>query len=268
MSDPYSFGPCTTWEPIWSCRVGDLTAEEVAVTGVALAAASEILYHLTAQRFDGCEITLRPCRSGCLDSSFLGTWWEYRTYPRPYRYDGAWYNLACGMCSGGCSCVAFDETTLPGVVSSVTQVKLNGTVLTPNVDYRLDDYRKLVRLNGLWPYCQNLLAADTEDDTWSVTAVFGEPLPVIGKMAVGELALEIVRYLTCSDECQLPNGVVDVSRQGISMTIQNVGELFNTGFINLRMCDLFIKTANPHHLQARSAIYNLDSPDFRIPGTA
>jgi hypothetical protein len=154
-------------------------------------------------------------------------------------------------------------------VVEITEVKLDGVVLTKNVDYRIDDYRKLVRLNGvLWPFCQNMNLADTEVGTWSVTANYGEIVPILGRMAVGELATEIVKFLTCDDSCALPQGVVDVSRQGISMTIANISELFNTGFIQLRMCDLFIKTANPNHMQARAAVYDLDSPDFRAWGTS
>jgi len=51
------------------------------------------------------------------------------------------------------------------------------------------------------------------------------------------------------------------------MTIANVADLFNTGFIQLRMCDLLIKTANPHHLDARSTVYDLDGPQHRAWGT-
>jgi hypothetical protein len=163
--------------------------------------------------------------------------------------------------------VALEETTFPGPIYDVTEVKLDGVVLTKNVDYRVDDYRKLVRLGGnLWPFCQDMNLDDTEANTWSVTALYGEPVPALGQLAVGELASEFVRYLLCL-ECQLPQGVVDISRQGTSMTVANISDLYNTGFIQLRMCDLFIKTANPHHLQARAAVYDLDGSQHRAVGT-
>jgi hypothetical protein len=268
--EPYQFGPCTPWDPIWQtgeCSVLLLTGAEE-VTGVAVEVASEILYHLTAQRFGTCEVTLRPCRRSCYDSFIGAGWWEYGSYPRPYWYAGTWYNLACGMCGDNCSCVGMDETVLPGPVDFVTSVKLDGVTLTKGVNYRIDDYRKLVRIDGeLWPFCQDLTKPDTEVGTWSATIGYGEPPPALGRMAVGELAGEIVKYLLCG-ECQLPQGVVDISRQGVSMTIANISDLFNTGFIQLRMCDLFIKTANPNHLQARSYVYDLDSPQPRATGTA
>jgi hypothetical protein len=51
------------------------------------------------------------------------------------------------------------------------------------------------------------------------------------------------------------------------MTVGAISEILKNGFIQLRWCDLFISTANPHHLQVRSAIIDLDSPDFRVVGT-
>lgn len=265
----YKFGPCEPWEPIWNCNISAIVGAP-AVTGNAVQAASEILYQLTAQRFGLCNVKLRPCRQSCYGNFPWWEWWQYGTYPQPYWWNGTWYNLACNSCpSNSCSCVGLDETLLPGPVVEITEVKLDGVVLTKNVDYRIDDYRKLVRLNGvLWPFCQNMNLADTEVGTWSVTANYGEIVPVLGRMAVGELATEIVKFLVCDNTCALPQGVVDVSRQGVSMTIANISELFKTGFIQLRMCDLFIKTANPNHLQARAAVYDLDSPDFRAWGTS
>lgn len=270
VEDLYQFGPCEPWDAIWQggeCSVL-LQTGAAAVTGAAVQAASEILYHLTAQRFGLCTVTLRPCRQGCNDGFPWHLWWEYGTYPQPYWWAGTWYNLVCGTCGGGCSCVGLDETTLPGPVHSILSVKLDGVTLTSGVDYRVDNYNKLVRMPGgtLWPFCQDMNLPDTKVGTWSVTAQYGEPVPTLGKLAVGELAAEIAKYLLCQD-CQLPQGVVDISRQGISMTIANVADLFNTGFIQLRMCDLFIKTANPNHQKARSYVYDLDSPQPRAWGT-
>lgn len=271
MADTYSWGPCQAWTPTWpggECNVL-LETGAAAVSGVAVAAASEILYHLTAQRFSVCEVKLRPCRQTCWPDFRWGSWWQFGTYPQPYWWNGTWYNLACGQCpDDSCSCVALEQVTLPGPVFGITEVKVDGVILTPDTDYRVDDYRKLVRLGGnLWPFCQDMNLPDTELSTWSVTAQYGEPVPTLGSLAVGELAAEIIKYLLCLD-CQLPQGVVDISRQGISMTVANIAELFNTGFIQLRMCDLFIKTANPNHLRARSQVYDLDGPQHRAWGTS
>ena len=269
----YTFGPCEPWDPIWprgECAE-ILETASAEVTGQAIEIASEILFHLTAQRFSLCTVVLRPCRQSCYNTFPWFQWWQYGVYPQPYWWNGTWYNLTCGNCpaESSCSCPGLSETTLPGPIASVTEVKVDGVVLTPGVDYRVDDYRKLVRLGGeIWPFCQNMNLADTEVGTWSTTVTYGEVVPAIGRLAVGELGLEVVKYLLCDGDCALPQGVIDISRQGVSMSIANISELFNTGFIQLRMCDLFIKTANPNHLQARSAVYDLDSPSYRAVGTA
>lgn len=266
----YTFGPCAPWDPVWNCNISLITGA-AEVTGAAVQAASEILYQLTAQRFGLCNVKLRPCRKSCWGGSFpWSSWWQYGTYPQPYWWNGTWYNLSCNACpDNSCSCTALDETELPGPVHGISEVKLNGVVLTEGVDYRVDDYRKLVRLGGdPWPYCQDLRLPDTEDNTWSVTVEFGEVVPMIGRMAVGELALEFVKYLLCDDTCQFPYGVIDVSRQGISATVQNAADLIKEGLLNLRMCNLFIQASNPERLTARAAVYDLDAPSFRAVGTA
>ena len=51
------FGPCSDWPVQWTCDVSTLNP---AVTGVAVASATETLWALTGQRFGLCEVTLRP----------------------------------------------------------------------------------------------------------------------------------------------------------------------------------------------------------------
>lgn len=263
--DTYQFGPCEPWTPIWGCDGPPVSG---ALLDASVAMASEVLYHLTAQRFGTCRVTLRPCRRSCYGGVWpYRDWWEYGTYPTPVLYAGTWYNITCGSCGDSCSCTPVYETVLPGPVASVVEVKVDGVALVNGTDYRVDDYRKLVRLGGSdWPFCQDMNLADTEVGTWSATVDYGEPVPVSGQLAVGELAGEIHKYL-CGEDCALPRGVVDISRQGVSMTLARISDLFNTGFIDLPLSDLFIKIANPNHAKARSFVYDLDGPTYRAVGT-
>ena len=89
----YKFGPCEPWDPIWNCNISLLTGA-AEVTGVAIQAASEILYQLSAQRFGLCSVKLRPCRKSCQGGFPWWSWWEYGSYPQPYWWNGTWYNLA------------------------------------------------------------------------------------------------------------------------------------------------------------------------------
>lgn len=269
---PVDTGPCEPYPYILVC---DLLGASPEVTGQAVLAATDLLYLATAQRFGGCEVTLRPCRDNCYNTQ-LGQsgygypqWWD-SGYPWPVNMGGGvWINMACGMCGDGCSCATVSQVTLPGPVQSITQVLVDGVVLTPDVDYRVDDYRKLVRLGGAqWPLCNNYNLADTEVGTWSVTAVYGEPFPEgLGKIAMGQLICEFVNFLT-SGECGLPENITELTRQGISMSFNDVNEVLETGFTGLKWVDQFIRRYNPNGLMARAYVYDLDGPTFRAVGTA
>ena len=261
-------GPCAAWDPIWCCT---LSAGAIAVTGTAVQAATEVLYHLSGQRFGLCEFTVRPCRHECYGPGGWGwsdNWWEYGTYPRPLLFDGAWSNITCGVCGDRCSCTGISEAWLPGPVGTIIQVKLSGAVLVSGTDYRVDDFRKLVRLGGnTWPVCQDMNLADTELDTWSVTFTVGETVPVIGRYAVGELACEIAR--SCAGEtCVLPHNATQVTRQGITIDFPTFAELLASGSLGLKWSDMFIATYNPQRLRAAPKVYDVDGGrGFRRVGT-
>lgn len=275
MVDYYTPGPCQDWPVIWKCS---LSGYAPSVTGAALSAASEMLYELSGQRFSQCEIAIRPCRQDCYNGTWYGRgWWGGWGYGwggysggfvQPVNLGGGnWVNLTCGQCSSGCSCSIVSEVFLPGPVLEIIEVKVDGIVLTGGVDYRLDDYRKLVRLNGQqWPICNDLNKADTETGTWSVTAVYGEPVPVLGQIAVGELACEFAK-LIAGQPCALPSGVTEITRQGLSMSFAEVTDSLSNFFSKNPASYYFLKTYNPNGLQSRAVAYDLDGPSFRVVGT-
>jgi hypothetical protein len=264
----YTAGPCEPWEIRWPQRC-DLTTATPEITGIAAQMASEVLYALTGQRFSLCTVTLRPCREECYGLGWPGwnQWWQWGTYPQPYWYNGTWFNMGCGQCGTSCSCTAISETLLPGPINSVVEVKVDGVVLVNGVDYRVDDYRKLVRLGAVWPYCNDLNQPDTAVGTWSATVTYGEPVPMLGKLAAGELACYFLSILLGAD-CELPPGVTDITRQGISMSLaESTTDLLNF-YQRFPVAYLFIKTYNPQGLLARAKAYDLDGPDYRAVGTA
>jgi hypothetical protein len=261
-------GPCEAWDPIWCCTLTDQT---VAVTGLAAQAATEVLYKLSGQRFGLCPLTVRPCRHDCSSSGGWpgwSNWWEWAGYyPQPLLFDGAWTNITCGFCGDRCSCTRICEAWLPGPVNTITQVKLNGTVLVSGTDYRVDDFRKLVRLGGeCWPVCQDMTLADTEEGTWSVSFIFGEEVPVIGRYAVGELACEIAKSCT-GQACALPANATQITRQGITIDFPTFSELLASGSLGLRWSDVFISSYNPRRLIAPPQVFDVDGPSFRRAGT-
>lgn len=253
-------GLCESWPVTW-CP--NLPAGSEAVTGTALAAASEALWAATAQRFGLCTETIRPCRRDCGGGAFAGSWFEWTggTWPRPLLHDGAWYNITCGGCTNGCACSSIEEALLPGPVYDILEVKVDGVPL-PTSAYRLDVGRLLVRTDGgSWPTCQELDLADTEAGTWSVTARFGEPVPILGQQAVGELACEMVKAIL-GEDCRLPKNVRELVRQGVTISFPEDSNLVD----RLYFGGMFIKAFNPAGLIAKPQVYDVDGPTFRHTG--
>jgi hypothetical protein len=256
-------GPCEVWPVLWPCP---MSAEVMAVTGVALQAATDLLWVRSGRRFSLCTTTMRPCRADCEDDLYrYDGWWAWPTYPRPRFYQGVWTNVVCGLCSNGCSCSRVSHVRLPTPVSSITSVVIDGQSL-PASAYQLYDYRDLIRQDGgEFPRCNNLSVPNGSPGTWSVTAVYGEGVPTLGQIAVGELAFEIARALACDNSCQLPQPVQQLTRQGVSMSFLDPNEVFASGRIGLRMTDLFLSTYNPDGLRAQARVYSVDHPFGRIP---
>lgn len=263
-------GPCDTLPVTWGKCLEQL---DPAVTGSALQAASELVWALSGQRFGLCTQVLRPCRRECqgMPWPFAENAWPYiepgRTYPLPVWWNGQWLNLTCGSCSSDCSCGTVEEVTLPGGVYQVLQVLIDGEEL-PSSSYRLDDNRLVVRTDGgTWPLCNDLSKDDTEVGTWSITAQWGEPLPELGKIAVGELACEFGKFLGGND-CDLPETVTSLSRQGVSLTFADPNEVLDEGRVGLHFTDMFLSAYNPGKLRARSQVYSVDGPNPRRAGSA
>jgi hypothetical protein len=178
----------------------------------------------------------------------------------PALIGGLWYNIACGSCGGDCSCSRLSEVILPGPVYTVTTVKVDGVTLVKNVDYRIDDWRLLVRLGGFeWPSCNNLNLADSEVGTWSVTFESGQAVPTLGQASVGILAAEFAKALICDDSCGLPRPIQSLARQGVNMTFLDPNEVFTNGRTGLTIPDYFISTYNPGNKQQRARVYDIDS---------
>lgn len=271
------FGPCQAWEPIWCV---DLPSGSEGISGFAVQMATEILWAKTGMRYDQCTLKIRPCRQDCWSGGqwpWGGQWWQLGTlYPQPALISGNWYNLTCGPCGDNCSCTTLSEITLPGPVASIDQIKIDGDVLSVS-GYRLDDFRKLVRLNDMWPMCNDLNKSDSEVGTWSVTLTYGQPVPIMGRMAVGELAHQIILACMGDDCCRLPYQVQSIARQGVTIDYPDVRDIFGSRVsaggtvvsnrLGLFFCDAFIDASNPYGLRSRSRPYSIDSPPPRITNT-
>ena len=238
------------WEPLFSNCGEDGTcthldgmdpdlAEAVTEAGVTW------LWEATGRRYGNCPVTILPCLRSC---SGYGS---ARTPPWvPFRSGGGWINVACGKCGLSCSCSSISEIVLP-TVGTVLAVTLDG-VLLEETDWRLDNHRLLVRLEGSWPACQDL--SYVEEPSFAVTYVPGLSVPAMGALAAGTFLCQLARRL-CGASCDLPANASAVTRQGVSVTLDPLTE---TG---LWVVDQWIEMAN----RATPRVY---SPDVAPTRTA
>lgn len=224
-------------------------------------AASEILWALAGRRHGRCTATIRPCRRDLIPSG----WHEWGTPWTPVLYNGEWLNV-CGH-QGGCGCDFVGEFVLPGVLTTVSAVTIDGDTLDAE-NYRIDNDGRgrmvLVRTDGnLWPVCQNIGKADDEPGTWSIVTEFGEPIPASGILGVDEFACELVKA-KLDRPCDLPKRVTNLVRQGVSFTLLDPQEFMRDGKVGLYLCDQFLQAVNPNKLPMRSRAYNPDDFGPRV----
>ena len=268
-----SFGPCQPWELSCATFPEGTTPE---LEEFAAMAATEALWARTKMQFGLCSVSLRPCRKDCLPAGpwipQVGGWYDFTggtwPFPQPALIGGAWINIACGMCTSGCSCSRVSEVRLPYPVHAITEVKVDGVIL-PSSAYRVDNFNLLVRLDGEeWPRCNDLNLDDTEVGTWSVTADYGKDVPELGKLAAGQLAVEIAKRCVNASGCLIPAGTVqEVTRQGVKKVFFDANQAFKGGLIGLTWADLFIKTFNPTG-SSPATIYDIDGSRPRRVGTS
>lgn len=157
-------GPCSWIDNLDLCCLGpsgnipdactvDGTPVPQSIVDSAILAASELLWAATGRQFGKCSVVLRPCSGKELacpgggelpvwDFGFNGFNWQYPWIPARTQ-DGGWTNIGCvSKCCDVC------EIELPSPICSVDEVRVNGQVLGVS-QYRVDDFRTLVRLPGV-----------------------------------------------------------------------------------------------------------------------
>lgn len=236
-------GPCSAWitaeDVADACEALDTSGGVEAYEPYALEA-SQVLFELSGRRFTGLcgPITVRPCEPGA-----------YCSPAHP------------------CGCCFLSRIRLSGYpVRQVVEVKIDGALVDP-AEYRLDRYRYLARLPDAdgqrqrWPACQRLDLDDTEEGTFSVSYTYGQEPPLAGLNAAQELACQLAAASPEGDggECELPEGTVRVTRQGVTIDMERFVE---EGIAALPAVALFLQAYNPNRLRRRSAVWTPDVPGF------
>ncbi len=232
-------------------------AFDVAVRERAELLAGRVLWTLTGQVFGLCPTKLRPCWQPDMTVS---------TYGRPGRAGAYWSGLlntadSTGRCSCSTDCrfVGVDRVALPGPVSSIIEVTINGVVVAPSA-YRVQNRRWLRRVDGQWwPQHQDLNLADDAVGAFAITYQRGIAVPAEGQLVAGILAMEFARGLL-GRQCSLPTGATSVSRQGISVELADMREWFTNGLTGIEPVDLWIMAVNPYKSKRPAKIISPDMP--------
>jgi hypothetical protein len=98
------------------------------------------------------------------------------------------------------------------------------------------------------------------DGDIEVTYTYGQLPPVAGRMAARQLAIEFARAWGGDPECQLPDRITSVNRQGVSWTILDNQDFIADLRTGVYAVDLFLKTVNPDNARKRAKVF---SPDLR-----
>jgi hypothetical protein len=250
-------GPCTAWASLDATQSlpaardidPDLLATELIV-------ASELLYALSGRQFAGlCSDTVRPARRDLLTN--VPTWWNFaglwRTFPTDDFYAHRENSISLG---------AFP-------IRDVTQVLIDGVALDPTLDYRLDERRWLVKLDGgSWPMWQDLYLPATEANTFEVSFLWGQDPPVAGVEACKELAVEMTLARMDRPESNVPQRVLSLVSQGATYTLLDPMTFLKEGGTGIYRVDAWLHSMNPDGLKRRSRVFNVDRmrPVRRVGG--
>lgn len=128
----------------------------------------------------------------------------------------------------------------------------NGDILDPSGYYLVDHSTLHIKAGTPWTPCNV-----------EITYTYGTPVPVAGKMAARKLALEFARLWSGDENCELPQRVTSVSRQGVSYTIIDNQEFIDELRTGLYEIDLFLKTTNPDNARRKSKVFSPDQPRAR-----
>lgn len=183
----------------------DTSGYDATLVANAITAASDWFYRQTFGQYPGeCQLTIRPCGHvrGC------------RVTGLP-MLDG--YRPPC-HCGRG------DVLVLPyGPIVSIDLVRESNTDLVANTDYRFVQPNWLVRIDDVWPSCNNPAKSptSTDPDAWFVTYTAGATPPQLGRFAASALAAELLKSTT--GDCALPPGTSRVQGLGITVDLTTQG---------------------------------------------
>lgn len=234
-------------------EMGDYSYTEY--TEEAARVASYLLWSMSGRKYTG-ETTVTERYTCTLRNNRLGPSTKTNS---PVLFGGDVFNIPSGDYD------EYSELSSDGM-SPESRIKLRGRpitkihairnrtgqILDPSSYYLVDHSTIHIKAGTPWTPC------NTE-----VTYSYGTPVPVAGKMAARKLAIEFARLWSGDEQCELPQRVTSVSRQGVSYTILDNQEFIDELRTGLYEIDLFLKVVNPDNARRKSKVFSVDTPRAR-----
>jgi hypothetical protein len=201
------------------------------------------MWALSGRRFGGVKTVTERYECPPIsesESSFIAT---------PHLRGGEVYNFPRGC---GCSFNGVDHNHLRlrgRPILSIAEVKLGSRVLSPS-DYWIEN-RSLL----------GTTACDLCDA--EITYTYGSRPPVAGERAARYLANQLVHSWSGDGECELPERVTSVSRQGVSYQLLDNQSFLDDARTGIYMVDLFLKAVNPDKARKPARVFSPDVPRGR-----
>ena len=238
MTDPVSTQVCSSWatlEDLPEARpaLSDDRWEEL------LLAATEILWALTGRQWsgEGCEATARLYHQ-------QGVCLAYWPGGNPTMGVAAAMELIPRLVAG--------STALKLPHDEVTEVVSVTIGATPFTGYR-NQGSWLIRSDGRsWECCL------TDDVT--ISYLWGLAPPRGGVRAAAAYAVELGRAEANDSACRLPKRVMNIQRQGISMTLIDPQRYLDKGRLGIPDIDQWIAAVNPSGIAERGWVWSPDVP--------
>lgn len=236
---PFSLSVCSPWATIADvCAPCNTYDFDPALLEDSLLVASDVLFNLTGRRWNGgCQDTVRPCvqyaHPDTRRSVRYTDWGRYLTH----------WGTVPGHRWSGCPC--FSQVELGQVpLMDIIEVVVDGEILDAE-RYRIDDRRWLVYIpesdDALvqgWPCC----TGTDDEDRFEVTFIGGTAPPIGGIRAAAIYGCELALACAGSDECRLPEAVSAVTRQGVTVTVNDPNVLVQNGLVGLRDVDMWVQS--------------------------
>ena len=246
---PLSYVGCGSMDSLISAGQAEL--EQIAI---------EYLWRWTGRQFGTTTVEIPPCRdsnAGRGDVTYSNT---PRTSPswRPVLVQGSMRAVGCGVCGASCSCANSYSILLPGPVSEILEVWIDGELL-PDSAYVLTGTSQLNRVDGdTWPTEADQTLPIDSVGTWGIKYSLGIPVPMGGQVAAGRLAIEFAKAVTGDSSCQLPQRLQSMSRQGVSIAVLDSFDDIDKGHTGIWIVDSWVASVMRPNTQ--SAVM---SPDLR-----